>query len=249
MTIVSRAWRLFACAGVLAFVACAISRPMQSMAADPVNLEGTWKIASPQTSFKPEGGAVPFTASGRREYQENKRKRAKRDFDPYDLMIARCSSPGAARLMLTPDRFRIWQRPGLTEIQFEWNRLLRQIDMGGLIPQTRTGPGGLPLGGDDEAAVGRAIPVAKGHWEGDTLVATTQGFSASMLVDDLVPHGDQLRMTERIRLRNHDTLEDRFTFEDPKTFTRPWESVVVYKRQPDGAFPENVCLDTLEPRQ
>jgi hypothetical protein len=210
-------------------------------AADVVNIEGTWKIAAGQVSFKPENGSVPFTAKGRKRYQDNKSNLAKRNFDDFDYMTARCASPGLPRLMLTPDRFRIWQRGGLTLFQFEWNRLSRQIDMGGLIPQFNMG--GANAG--DDAAVGRAVPVSRGRWEGNTLVVTTEGFNETTLVDNLVPHGYDLKLTERIRLKDADTLEDKITIEDPEFFTKPWETVVTYKRQADAAFPENVCLDTL----
>ena len=69
---------------------------------------------------------------------------------------ARCASPGLPRLMLTPKRFRIWQRPGVIEFQFEWNRLTREITLSDLIPQTRIGG----IGIQDEELVGRAAPLA-----------------------------------------------------------------------------------------
>jgi hypothetical protein len=234
---------------LLASVLLAMSLlPAHAGAVDAVNLEGMWKIATPQTSFKPEGGSIPFTGHGRKRYQEIRRLQAQGKTDDYDYATARCSSPGLPRLLITPERFRVWQRPGVVMIQFEWNRLFRQIDMGGLIPQKRVGaeavgPGG---GGDDEALVGRAVPNSNGKWEGDTLVVTTEGFPDNTLIDDLVPHGYDMKLAERIRLRDQDTLEDRITIEDPEFFTKPWQTVVNYKRQPDEAFPENVCLDSLK---
>jgi hypothetical protein len=224
---------------------CAVSLSFSAVAADPANLEGTWKIAAPQGAFKPEGGSIPFTAEGRKHYQANKKLQAAGKFDDFDYATARCASPGLPRLMLTPERFRIWQRSGVIGVQFEWNRVYRQIDMGGLIPQSRVGAAGGPFGGDDEALVGRAIPISKGHWEGDTLVATTEGFQNNTLIDNVVPHGYDMKTTERIRLVSADTLEDRIRIEDPEYFTKPWETVVTYKRQPDEAFPEKVCLDSL----
>jgi hypothetical protein len=235
----------------LNLAACAALVPLRVSAADPANFEGTWKIAAPQTSFKPEGGAIPFTAAGRKRYQESKRLQAQGNFEAYDYAKTRCSSPGLPRLMITPERFRVWQRPGIVTLQFEWNRLFRQIDMGGLISQRRVGtsafaPGGTPGGGvDEDALVGRAIPISKGKWEGQTLVVSTEGFPSNTLIDDLVGHGYEMKLTERIRLRDNDTLEDQVTIEDAEFFTKPWQTVVTYKRQPDAAFPENVCLDSL----
>ena len=213
-------------------------------AADPVNLEGTWKISAPQSAFKPEGGSIPFTDIGRKRYAANKRNLAKRAYEEYDYATARCASPGLPRLMLTPERFRIWQRPGWVAFQFEWNRLMRQVELGGLT-QPQVNIAGGPGSSEDDALVGRAIPISKGHWQGDTLVVATEGFRDNTLLDNLVPHGYDLKTTERIRLKGANTLEDRISIEDPMYFTRPWQTVVTYQRQPDDLFPESVCLDTL----
>ena len=219
-------------------------------AAEGMNLEGMWKISAPQSSFKPEGGSIPFTAEGRKRYLANKRAQAKRDYDSYDFATSRCASPGLPRLMLTPDRFRVWQRPGQVLFQFEWNRLVRQIDMGSLVqPQLRVGEGSSIEGTDDDALVGRSVPISKGRWEGDTLVATSDGFVNNTLLDDLVPHGYDMKLTERMRLKDADTLEVRVTIEDLEFFTRPWETAVTYKRQPDAGFPEDVCLERIEAGQ
>ena len=234
---------------------CAAAVSLPSIAADPVNLEGTWKVSSPpatsmgQAAFKPEGGSIPFTAYGRKRYQDNKKLQAAGKSADFDYAAARCSSPGATRLMLTPQRFRVWQRNGFVGMQFEWNRLYRQVDMGGLIKQARQGPlvfpGAAATGPSDDELVGRAIPVSKGKWEGDTLVITTEGFADNTLLDNLVPHGYDSKITERLRLTDKDTLEDHITIEDAEYFTQPWETVVTYKRQPDDPIPEDVCFDRL----
>ena len=207
------------------------------IAADSANLQGTWKIRTPQESFKPVSGEIPFTEQGRKQFQENKRHQAKRNYGAYDIATARCASPGLPRLMITPDRFRIFQRTGLTVMQFEWNRLFRQVDTGLTLPRNRIT--------EDDAVVGRAVPVSMGRWESDTLLVTTEGFGTNTLVDNLVPHGYHMKLTERIRLKDADTLENRITIEDSEYFTRPLETVVTYKRQPDTAFREDVCLDRL----
>jgi hypothetical protein len=230
--------------GALCLAIAVALLPTRAPAAEPANLEGTWKISAPQSTFKPEGGSLPFTDIGRKRYAENKRNLAKGDYEEYDYATARCASPGLPRLMLTAERFRIWQRAGWVAFQFEWNRLARQVDMGGLTQPQVNVAGNSPGSSQDDALVGRAVPISKGHWEGDTLVIDTEGFQNNTLIDNLVPHGYDLKTTERIRLKGADTLEDRITIEDPKYFTRPWQTVVTYQRQPDELFPENVCLDT-----
>jgi hypothetical protein len=229
--------------GALCLAIAVALLPARAPAAEPVNLEGTWKISAPQSAFKPEGGSIPFTDLARKRYAENKRNLAHSAYEEYDYATARCASPGLTRLMLTPQRFRIWQRPGWVGFQFEWNRLARQVDMGSLLqPQRRVAANS--LFGQDEAIVGRAVPISKGHWDADTLVVETAGYPDNTLIDNLVPHGYDLKTVERIGLKGANELEDRITIEDPKYFTRPWQTVVTYKRQPDDPFPENVCLDT-----
>jgi hypothetical protein len=207
--------------------------------AEAPNLEGVWKIATPATSLKPIFGAVPFTAEGRKAYEANRKLRAQGKVDDYDITLSRCSNPGVPRLALTPMRFKIWNRQNVVTFDYEWNRALRQINMGVPPQPDLMGQGLVPT------MTGKS----KGHWEGDTLVSVMEGGSDRTLIDDLVPHGYDLKVTEHYRLIDADTLEDRVTIEDPAFFTRPWQAVVTYKRQPDAIFPEDVCLDRIDAKQ
>jgi len=193
-----------------------------------VNLDGTWKIEQPRAILDPIDGAVPFTREARKRYEANKRANASKHYD-YDLVQTLCATPGLPRLMLTPDRFHIWQRPELITFQFEWNRLFYQVDM----TNRETAP----------VLVGVNIGVSKGQWQGDTLVVKTDNFTDQTLLDSLVPHSDEMKLTQRFRLLDSNTLEDRITIEDPRSFTRPWEAIAKYKRQPDAPFAEDICID------
>jgi hypothetical protein len=230
--------------GIVAFLAGALGAAgiAASAAAQPAtpNLEGVWKIVAPTTTLRPVSGPVPFAAQGRKQYEENKRLRAKGAYDDYDITLSRCNSPGTPRLMLTPERFKIWQRFGVVTFDFEWNRTLRQIDASGLPPKEDfLGMGLVPT----------MTGTSKGHWEGNTLVAETTNLSDRTLLDDLVPHTQDMKITERFRLVDPDTLEDRITIEDPAYFKRPWDAVVTYKRQPAALFPEDICLDRHDAHQ
>ena len=79
------------------------------------------------------------------------------------------------------------------------------------------------------------------------MVVTTEGFSDKTLVDDLVPHGQDLKLTERIRLCDKGTPEDRTPIEYMNLFTKPRRTVVTCRRLPDALFQESVCLDSLDP--
>lgn len=204
------------------------------------DLSGTWKITQAPSSIMAGRGPIPFSEEGAKRYQENKRSKAKKDFE-FDLTTTHCSAPGVPRVMLTPQRFRIFQDPYVIMIGFEWNRFRRVIEM-------PTIPTQLSFGDARENAklVGTKMGTSQGHWEGDTLVVTTNEFSDNTLLDGLIPHGFDLKVTERIRLKDAQTLEDRVTIEDPETFTKPWEVVLTYARQPDAIFPEDQCLDRVQ---
>ncbi|WP_353228717.1 hypothetical protein [Novosphingobium sp.] len=203
------------------------------------NLEGVWQIATPTSQMKPVAGQVPFTPDGRKAYDANRKLQAQGKFDDYDITLSRCSNPGVPRLALTPLRFKIWQRQNVVTFDYEWNRALRQINLG-VPPQ----PDFLGLG-----LVPTMTGKSNGHWEGDTLVSVMDGASDRTLIDDLVPHDYDLKVTERYRLIAPDTLEDRITIEDPGMFTTAWDAVVIYKRQPDVIFAEDVCLDRIDAKQ
>jgi hypothetical protein len=206
------------------------------------NFEGVWKLEPAQAAFKPADLAqIPFTAAGRKAFEQNKAAAEKGSytFDPTQM---RCSSPGVPRLMLTPMLMKIYQRPHLVAILFEWNRLLREIIMEGG-PQLRNPmQEGIATGGGD---VGTAMGTTKGHWEGKTLVAHSTKFTEQKLLDAFIPNSEDLELTEHLRLKDSDTLEDRITIVDPQYFTQPWDTVLTYKRQADNLYPfhEDICLD------
>jgi len=71
---------------------------------------------------------------------------------------------------------------------------------------------------------------SRGHWEGNTLVIETtnflQGFRGS--------NPDTYKMTERITRIDANNLERKITFEDPKTWTRPWTVLIQMGKAADN---------------
>lgn len=63
---------------------------------------------------------------------------------------------------------------------------------------------------------------SRGHWEGDTLVIETTNFSQGFRGSNI----DTYKMTERIRRVDANNLRREITFEDPKTWTRPWTVLI-----------------------
>jgi hypothetical protein len=81
-----------------------------------------------------------------------------------------------------------------------------------------------------------------GHWEGDTLVVETSGFNDRGWLDiEGHPHTEALRITERFRRRDFGHMELEMTYEDPKTFTRPFSFRLDKTLAPDTDLIESVC--------
>jgi hypothetical protein len=69
---------------------------------------------------------------------------------------------------------------------------------------------------------------SRGHWEGNTLVIETTNFQAGYRN----ANPDSFKMTERLTRLDADTLRRDITFEDPKTWTRPWTVRIEMGRAP-----------------
>ena len=71
-----------------------------------------------------------------------------------------------------------------------------------------------------------------GHYEGDTLVVDTIGIDERAPVDGFgTPHTKQLHVVERFHLiEKGDILEVNVHFEDPGTFTTPWNATQRYRQ-------------------
>ncbi len=95
----------------------------------------------------------------------------------------------------------------------------------------------------EEIALGYA-GYSVGHWEGDTLVVTTQGIREDVEFMNM-PHSSQMRITERIRRVPGDRLEDHITIEDPVVFTKPYSFTFGYKRDTGYHILENICDHNL----
>jgi hypothetical protein len=64
-----------------------------------------------------------------------------------------------------------------------------------------------------------------GHWEGDVFVVDTKNFTDDTWISAegrVSPHSDQLRIVERYRRVDRNTLEIDATLSDPKVLTAPW---------------------------
>jgi hypothetical protein len=85
-----------------------------------------------------------------------------------------------------------------------------------------------------------------GRWDGDTLVVDTVGIKESVPGYNMMPHSDQMRITERIRLVTQDVLHDQITIEDPLALEKPVTYTLGFRRMPGYKMVEFVCENNRE---
>ncbi|OFW37848.1 MAG: hypothetical protein A3F70_05225 [Acidobacteria bacterium RIFCSPLOWO2_12_FULL_67_14] len=118
----------------------------------------------------------------------------------------------------------ILQGPGQVVIEYEWMSKTRVIPTDGrphLAPHMRfwTGNG-------------------VGRWDGDTLVVENRGFQPEATYMDGNPA--TLRIIERFTRIDADTIEYKYTVDDPSTWTRPWTAITPLSKV-DGPLFEYAC--------
>jgi hypothetical protein len=145
-----------------------------------------------------------------------------------------CLPDGMPAMMMGMFPMEVLQTPGqVTIIQEAYNQV-RRIYMDSKLPPVED-----------------AEPLYWGHssgkWEGDTLVVTTIGIKEDVRFRD-VPHSNQMRIVERLRLLSPTMMEDVVTVTDPVYLDGPWTWRWVYKRLPGYKMLEYVCESNREYR-
>ena len=163
----------------------------------------------------PDGRIPPMTARGRELRAAARSSRRPLAEGPEDLSSwVRCITRS---LVQTPgvynNGFQIVQGPGHVAMQVEMLHETRVIP-------TDPSP---HLGSDITSWRGDA----RGRWEGDTLVVDITNFNGRVSYQG---SSDTLTMTERYTRTGPDTLEYRFTLDDPTVWTRPWTGMFTYVR-------------------
>lgn len=147
--------------------------------------------------------------------------------DPED----RCLLLGAPRSAYRGD-LEIRQNGDHVLILYEWAHAYRVIPLTG---QPHVGPDISLYNGD-----------SRGRWEGDTLVVEARNFNDQPWLDS---HGsfysENLRVVERYRMVDADTIRFEATVEDSTVFTRPWTMAFDMSRigGADYEFFEEACWE------
>ncbi len=77
------------------------------------------------------------------------------------------------------------------------------------------------------------IGLSRGHWEGETLVVETSNFNAR---NPFRGSSDRLTVTERFTRVAADTIDYRFTVDDPGTWDRTWTAAMPMQRSRGPLF-------------
>jgi len=218
-------------AGALA-VTLATAAPLAAQPAfDAHDLAGHWDRVSPIESFASTPGGTrgvdgpgareaPFTPAGRAAFDANRPgygpRRALERNDP----MGRCEPLGLVRNLTTEivaphATFEIVETPSRIVQVFEYRHDWREIWLDGRALPT----------GDELYPKWNGFSV--GRFEGDTLVVDSAGFDARSWLDKLgYPHSESMRVEERYRRTDADTLELVITITDPEFYSEPWRSDV-----------------------
>jgi hypothetical protein len=190
------------------------------------NISGVWNTPGYNRRTSPaDRSETPWLPWSKAEF--DRRAEAEKNGKPLFDPTAACLPSGIPRLIIAPYPIEIIQTPDMTVILHETHHLYRIIYMDAKHP-AKVGP----------TYMGHSI----GHWEGDTLVVDTVGLTTMTQIDEAgTQHSDALHVVERIRKINPSTLEDTFTIDDPKTFSKPWDARRTFNYRPDISLFEYVC--------
>jgi len=174
---------------------------------------------------------IPFQPWSREihEYGSNEQEPGK--FRPeLNPRISECFPPDPHFLMSNDYPFEIVQGPRRALFLFEWGHWVRQVWLDEEVTDDV-----------DVAWMGSSF----GKWDGDTLVIETIAIDDRNSYAGFI-HTPEMRITERLRRVDRNTLVNTRTFNDPKAYTGPWTDTVVYKLQPGTRVtPRQQCDQTF----
>ncbi|EIZ77198.1 hypothetical protein WSK_4190 [Novosphingobium sp. Rr 2-17] len=230
------------CSAMPALPSVAAADPLGSTWADVTKLPdfftGNWQSV---TTFLDNPNDVPLTP---------KAKEHVKNFKPIkDIPFAGkdCKTPGMPIIQRLGSPLKFFYEPGLIAIYIENSSMTRFIKLNGKHAE-RPNP----------SYLGDSI----GHFEGDTLVVESTAFGDTLFQYSTLPgqgtgrfvlppevtfgpHGPDMKMVERIRLIDPDTLEIQLTIYDDTVFTKPYVSkpIQIFKRNrgAEGLPHEWVC--------
>jgi hypothetical protein len=161
------------------------------------------------------------------EYAAKAEALAKQASKAEDNPSANCLPPGMPAIMAQPYPVELLMTPGQLTIVVEAYTQVRHIYTAGR-----------PLPEDpDPSFDGTSV----GHWDGDTLVVDSVGFE-QVPRGLSFPYSEKMKITERFKLADPDTLSVDTTISDPLALTKPFSmGNRIFKRHRSWTISEYVC--------
>ena len=186
------------------------------------DMSGVWEMTFGRGGFgRPE--PIPFTP----KYEAI--SKAYQAGGPKEQPAANCVPPGMPGIMSQPYPIEILFTPGMVTVIAEAYEQFRHIYTDG-----RKHP-------DDPDLTYNGNSI--GHWEGDTLVVDSIGFSPDtpLGMNMGTRHSDKMHIVERFHLQDPKTLVITTTITDPEALAKPWTRTTTYARHPDWTLDEYIC--------
>ena len=191
------------------------------------------RLQQPSLIVDPPTGRISMTTEAVDRLVARERARAGRgeadswrDRNSWERCISR-TMPVQMIPNLYNNNYQIFQTPDHVVIQIE------------MIHETRI----IPLDGRPHSSdhIRQWLGDSRGRWEDDTLLVETLHFNDRLDGGDYQPShilqtghrgsGEMLRITERFRRVDAETLDYRFTVEDPSTYTEPYTVAIPFRWQ------------------
>ena len=167
--------------------------------------------------FDPVDGRIPWLAQAKAASDAQRARYGKGPFNTYTDMDTgeRCLSDGITMAPLQPYNmnYQIFLTEDYLVINHEMYHEYRIIPLDGR-PHI-------------DPELGQWLGDARGHWEEDTLVVVSQGFtdkSSNYWAWPWRKARPSLKLTERFKRIDTKTIDYTFTVEDPAMFTQPWSA-------------------------
>jgi hypothetical protein len=168
---------------------------------------------------------IPFQPWAKALYDDRQTK----ELEPH----TRCHPSGVAREFQTPY--------GVDFVHMPETQRMYIFDVGGphtfrtIFMDAKSHPAKI-----DPTEYGHSI----GHWEGDTLVVDTVGFSEDFWLDRTgLPHTEKLHTVERFTRTDFNTIKYEVLIDDPNAYTKPWSGGFNLRWSPNVELFEYVCQD------
>jgi hypothetical protein len=179
----------------------------------------------------PDGRLPAITPEAQQQAADARRGRGPSDSWLDRSVYERCITrglPGAMMPGFYNHNYQIFQTPGYVVILVEMIHDARIIPIDGR-PHLGTG-------------LRQWLGDSRGRWEGDTLVVETTNFNDKVKERSLIAFstGQHLRLVERFRRVDRNSLDYQLTVEDPTTFVRPWTASIPMVTL-DGPIYEYAC--------